>query len=216
MDEKHMLWLIIAFILGFFLKHITQNLVCKNVCPLVEGTTEADRRVAAYTKLQKDEGIADEDESPLVDYKADVPDVDSAIEAARQRQRLRENEEARQAALAAAVAENGVAWTEIDNKTWWDKKAEKQMRGGVSAASGEAIPLDRLGGVRDHRTLAASAASDAADLAETMRELDAVRAKVRNQETLTDEEQQIFDEMEAAAAADEAEDRYHAAARWLG
>ena len=37
MDEKHMIWLIIAFIIGFFSKHIIQNLVCKNLCPLVEG-----------------------------------------------------------------------------------------------------------------------------------------------------------------------------------
>ena len=68
MDEKHMLWLIIAFILGFFLKHITQNLVCKNVCPLVEGTTEADRRAAAERWMA---GIEDEDEDeatrPLAD-----------------------------------------------------------------------------------------------------------------------------------------------------
>ena len=37
MEETHFLWLIIAFILGFFSKHIIQNLVCKNACSLVEG-----------------------------------------------------------------------------------------------------------------------------------------------------------------------------------
>ena len=33
-----MIWLIIALLIGFFSKHIIQNLVCKNACSLVEGS----------------------------------------------------------------------------------------------------------------------------------------------------------------------------------
>jgi hypothetical protein len=52
MDEKHMIWLIIAFIIGFFLKYIIENLVCKNVCPLVEGIPEAEEQQAGYEEYE--------------------------------------------------------------------------------------------------------------------------------------------------------------------
>jgi len=38
MDKKRLLWILIAFLIGFFLKFIIENLVCQNMCPLVEGT----------------------------------------------------------------------------------------------------------------------------------------------------------------------------------
>ena len=37
MDDKLMLWLLIAFIIGLFIKYIIEDMVCKDMCPLVEG-----------------------------------------------------------------------------------------------------------------------------------------------------------------------------------
>jgi len=42
MNEDDLIWIVIALLIGFFSKHIIENLVCKNVCPLVEGVIGGD------------------------------------------------------------------------------------------------------------------------------------------------------------------------------
>ena len=112
MDEKHMIWLIIACLIGFFMKFITLNLVCKNVCPLVEGDTEADQ-LADYEEYE-------DMEKERLRMRTAISEKDPEIEA----------EEAAEAAEAAEEAWE--AW-EIERDRVWNspenvKERERKAR----------------------------------------------------------------------------------------